>query len=112
MPPANSRSVAGSIIQLEQVEQVIPLSLEILQTGFKDLAVCVCSLLFSNPLPSRTAAVFNLPYPVPNSLGVKPGRPCSPVNRPAKNEGKRRYKQRKEQRKGAGIEEFVQITES
>ena len=41
MPPANSRSVAGRIIQLEQVEQAIPLSLEILLTGFKDLAVCV-----------------------------------------------------------------------
>ena len=46
MPPANSRSVPGRIIQLEQMEQVIPLSLEILLTGLKDPAVCVCVILY------------------------------------------------------------------
>ena len=47
--------------------------------------VCVCSLLFANPLPSRTAAVFYSTLSRPQLTESNRGTPlsCSPVNRPA-----------------------------
>ena len=35
----------------------------------------MCNPLFPNPLPSWAALFRKIPYPVPNSLGVKPGHP-------------------------------------
>ena len=69
---------------------------------------------FLTRCPREQQRFLIYPIPSPTHWESNRGAPFSgsPVNRPAKNEGKRRYKQRKEQRKGAGIEEFVQITES
>ena len=74
---------------------------------------CVCVVFYFLTRCPRGQLFLICPIPSPTHWESNRGAPfsCSPVNRPAKNEGKRRYKQRKEQRKGAGTEEPVQITE-
>ena len=91
--------------------------------GVGGVMVCVCSLLFSNPLPLRAAAIFlQSTLTRPQLTGSQTGAPLSPPPQtaaPAKNEKKKKEKrerdvnatQTKEQRRRASTEKPIQITE-